>query len=154
MSLSSLDVFHFLVACHIVTGASGALDFLGAGGEPQGRAGASQMGPRLRHADAGDRRVRGPDGDDDADRIRWKPIPHLCGVAGFDEPQTVRAVFGWMMLYLAVLTVNLAWHGWLCVSPGRVAAHDPRLAQRGAAGAAAGGGAQLRAARACGSANC
>ena len=26
-------------------------------------------------------------------------------------PQTIRAIFGWMMLYLAILTVSLAWHG-------------------------------------------
>ena len=35
--------------------------------------------------------------------------PHLPDVAW------VRGIFGWMMLGLAVLTVNLAWHGWLCV---------------------------------------
>ena len=27
------------------------------------------------------------------------------------EPGTIRAIFGWMMLYLAILTVSLAWHG-------------------------------------------
>ena len=27
----------------------------------------------------------------------------------------VRGIFGWMMLYLAILTINLAWYGWLCV---------------------------------------
>lgn len=26
-------------------------------------------------------------------------------------PRDVRAIFGWMMLYLAILTVSLAWHG-------------------------------------------
>lgn len=26
-------------------------------------------------------------------------------------PLTIRAIFGWMMLYLAILTVSLAWHG-------------------------------------------
>lgn len=24
----------------------------------------------------------------------------------------IRGIFGWMMLYLAILTINLAWHGW------------------------------------------
>lgn len=28
----------------------------------------------------------------------------------------IRGVFGWMMLYLGVLTLNLVWYGWLCVS--------------------------------------
>jgi len=27
----------------------------------------------------------------------------------------VSNIFGWMMQYLAVLTINLAWYGWLCV---------------------------------------
>ncbi|WP_425088148.1 hypothetical protein [Stappia sp.] len=36
--------------------------------------------------------------------------PHLPDAA------FVRGIFGWMMLYLAVLTVNLAWYGWLCIT--------------------------------------
>jgi len=35
--------------------------------------------------------------------------PHL------DNPDWIRGVFGWMMLGLAVLTVNLAWYGWQCI---------------------------------------
>jgi hypothetical protein len=35
--------------------------------------------------------------------------PHM------DDAVLVRGIFGWMMLYLAVLTVNLAWYGWLAV---------------------------------------
>jgi hypothetical protein len=42
--------------------------------------------------------------------------PHLVGHAQFGDPRMITAVFGWMMLYLAVLTVNLAWYGWMCVS--------------------------------------
>jgi hypothetical protein len=30
-------------------------------------------------------------------------------------PALLRGVFGWMMLYLAILTINLAWYGWTCV---------------------------------------
>lgn len=40
--------------------------------------------------------------------------PQLVGHPQFGDPMLVRAVFGWMMLGLAVLTLNLAWHGWLC----------------------------------------
>ncbi|MEM1317669.1 MAG: hypothetical protein AAGF29_05330 [Pseudomonadota bacterium] len=29
-----------------------------------------------------------------------------------DDIALVRGIFGWMMLYLAVLTINLAWYGW------------------------------------------
>lgn len=35
--------------------------------------------------------------------------PHLT-----DEAM-VRGIFGWMMLYLAILTINLAWYGKLCI---------------------------------------
>lgn len=33
----------------------------------------------------------------------------------FTDATLVRAIFGWMMLYLAALTINLAWYGWQCV---------------------------------------
>jgi hypothetical protein len=118
MNLSSLDVFHFLVACHIVTGASGALIFW----VPV----ASRKGGRL-HRKWG--RVfamlmlaTGMFAALMATTTLIDPMnthPRLVGVPGFEDPQTVRGIFGWMMLYLAVLTVNLAWHGWLCVTPGR-----------------------------------
>lgn len=41
--------------------------------------------------------------------------PQLQSHAVFGDPQMVSAIFGWMMLGLAILTLNLAWHGWLCV---------------------------------------
>lgn len=31
------------------------------------------------------------------------------------NPQRIRSIFGWMMLYLAILTVSLAWHGFRVV---------------------------------------
>ncbi|MCU0700395.1 MAG: hypothetical protein MUC96_28120 [Myxococcaceae bacterium] len=33
----------------------------------------------------------------------------------FTDEGLVRGIFGWMMIYLAVLTINLAWYGWKCV---------------------------------------
>ena len=45
--------------------------------------------------------------------------PHLVGRVdprlGLFDAALVRGIFGWMMLYLAVLTINLAWYGRLCV---------------------------------------
>ena len=35
--------------------------------------------------------------------------PHLT------DPAWIRGIFGWMMQGLALLTVNLAWYGWLCI---------------------------------------
>ena len=43
------------------------------------------------------------------DVLKW-------GDLRFADPAMVSGVFGWMMLCLAVLTVNLAWHGLLCIS--------------------------------------
>jgi uncharacterized membrane protein len=34
--------------------------------------------------------------------------PHLTDIA------LIRGIFGWMMLYLSILTINLAWYGWQC----------------------------------------
>lgn len=33
----------------------------------------------------------------------------------FGSVEVVRTIFGWMMLYLAFLTINLAWYSWRCV---------------------------------------
>jgi len=41
--------------------------------------------------------------------------PHLASHPEFSDPALVRGVFGWMMLYLAILTINLAWYGWRCI---------------------------------------
>lgn len=30
-------------------------------------------------------------------------------------PELISGIFGWMMLYLAILTMNLAWYGWECI---------------------------------------
>ena len=42
--------------------------------------------------------------------------PHLVGM--FDAP-FIRGIFGWMMLHMGILTINLAWYGWLAVKNGR-----------------------------------
>ncbi|MEO1016071.1 MAG: hypothetical protein AAFY56_00040 [Pseudomonadota bacterium] len=41
--------------------------------------------------------------------------PHLLSHPDFGSAAMIRGIFGWMMLYLAILTVNLAWYGWLCI---------------------------------------
>ena len=41
--------------------------------------------------------------------------PQLQNHAVFSDANLVSAIFGWMMLGLAILTINLAWYGWLCV---------------------------------------
>ncbi|MDX2308637.1 MAG: hypothetical protein NW216_10395 [Hyphomicrobium sp.] len=39
--------------------------------------------------------------------------PHIADLV------LVENIFGWMMLYLAILTINLAWQGWLAITNGR-----------------------------------
>jgi hypothetical protein len=39
--------------------------------------------------------------------------PHLVGKFDADF---IRGIFGWMMLYLGVLTINLTWYGWQCAT--------------------------------------
>lgn len=41
--------------------------------------------------------------------------PHLLNHPDFGSAMSIRIVFGWLMLYLAVLTINLAWYGWICL---------------------------------------
>ncbi len=38
--------------------------------------------------------------------------PHLTGAM---DMTVITSIFGWMMQYLSILTINLAWYGWLCV---------------------------------------
>jgi hypothetical protein len=113
--MSSILLFKMLVAAHIVTGASGLVSFWvpvvgrkgGANHRRWGRiftwlmivTGSIAVGISLCTVAA--------------------PLathPQLAGHAQFGDPRMITAVFGWMMLYLAVLTVNLAWYGWLCVT--------------------------------------
>ena len=41
--------------------------------------------------------------------------PELMHHSDFNDPELIRGIFGWMMLYLAILTINLTWYGWLCI---------------------------------------
>jgi len=41
--------------------------------------------------------------------------PKLMDHAELSDPVLIRGIFGSMMLYLAVLTINLTWYGWLCI---------------------------------------
>jgi len=106
-----LHLFHALVAAHIVTGTIGAIVFwvpvLGRKGGVDHRkwgriftwcmliTGCFAIGMSL--------------------LTLYDPIgthPHMEGL--FDEI-FIRAIFGWLMLHMGILTVNLAWYGWLCV---------------------------------------
>ncbi|MEM9706075.1 MAG: hypothetical protein AAF850_08360 [Pseudomonadota bacterium] len=41
--------------------------------------------------------------------------PHLVDHPEFSDPELIAGIFGHMMFFLAILTINLAWYGWSCV---------------------------------------
>lgn len=102
--------FHILVALHIVTGSLSAITFwipvLGRKGGPLHRkAGRVFVISML---------LTGAFASAMSVLTLIDPMgthPHLVG--RFDDV-FVRAIFGWLMLHLGVLTINLAWYGWLC----------------------------------------
>ena len=53
--------------------------------------------------------------------------PHLMTHADFGTVTIIRDIFGWLMLYLAILTLNLTWYGWQTVRHklNRAAIRDP-----------------------------
>ncbi|MEM1106118.1 MAG: hypothetical protein AAGH87_06985 [Pseudomonadota bacterium] len=109
-----VDLFHLLVACHIVTGAVGLVAFWipvgGRKGGPVHRKGGTLFTAMML--------VTGLFAVGISLCSLIAPVathPHLADHAEFGSAPVIRAIFGWMMLYLAILTVNLAWYGWLCV---------------------------------------
>lgn len=103
-----MSLFHFFIAIHIAFGSVGLLSF---------------WVPVVARKGGRDHRRWG--------RVfAWTMLVTGCAAIGISlctilapletHPQLsdadwVRGVFGWMMLGLAILTINLAWYGWLCV---------------------------------------
>ena len=103
-----MTAFHGLVAAHIATGAWGLVLFWVAvlsrkGGRAHRRAGFvyaySMLVTGTIAAVMGVATLRDPLGTH----------PHL------DDARLVSGIFGWMMVYLAILTISLAWHGLVVV---------------------------------------
>ena len=138
----TLTAFHILVVLHIVTGTTAAIAFwvpvLGRkGGDAHRKAAASSPSRCC------DRQLRDLHEPADAASTPWARIPHLVG--RFDDglrPRHLRLADA----APGILTVNLAWYGWLCAQHRRDRDAIARMAQHCAAAAAARGGAQLRAA--------
>ncbi|WOJ91895.1 hypothetical protein R0135_08840 [Congregibacter variabilis] len=112
--MSTHTLFEILVAIHIVTGATGLISFwVPVAGRKGGR----------NHARFGKlftmmMLVTGSVAIGIALTTLSNPIathPQLIDHPQFGDPALIAGIFGWMMLYLATLTINLAWHGWLCI---------------------------------------
>ena len=119
MILSTHLVFEVLVACHIVTGTVGLLSFwipiIGRkGGKSHRQAGKLFTNALL---------LTGLSAIGIAITTLTDPAgthPHLGNHTVFRNPDMIAGVFGWMMLYLATLTVNLVWQGRLSLKHRRV----------------------------------
>lgn len=106
-----MDLFHTLVALHIVTGSIGAIAFwvpiVGKKGGAKHKSWGKVFNTCLL--------VTGLFALGMSVLTLLDPLgthPHLVGM--FDA-EFIRGIFGWMMLHNAILTVNLVWYGWLCV---------------------------------------
>ena len=53
--------------------------------------------------------------------------PHLVHHPQLGDPAMIRMIFGWLMLFLAILTINLTWYGWRCITDkrDRAASREP-----------------------------
>jgi hypothetical protein len=106
-----LSIFHTLIAIHIVSGSIGAITFwipvLGRKGGVNHR----RWGRIFTIAVL----ITGSLAMTMSLFTLYAPLethPHLVGL--FDA-SFVRGIFGWMMLTTGLLTVNLAWYGWLTI---------------------------------------
>lgn len=105
-------LFKALVACHIATGATGAVSFWvpvlgrkgGAGHRRWGRVFTRVMITTGAIACALSLLT-----------LAWPLQTHPQLIGRFDAA-FIRGIFGWMMLHMGILTINLAWYGWLCVT--------------------------------------
>lgn len=113
MSLSVHTIFEVLIACHIISGAPGLIGFWGPVATKKG-------GPRHRVLGrffASAMVATGLFAIGMATMTIAAPMathPQLVGHEIFGDATLVRAIFGIMMFYLGLLTINLAWYGWLC----------------------------------------
>jgi len=112
--MSTHTLFELFVAMHIVTGAIGLVIFWVPVAGRKGGAGHARYGKLF----AMMMLATGTIAVGIALTTLSDPLgthPHLVDHPDFAQPGLIAGIFGWMMLYLATLTVNLAWHGWLCV---------------------------------------
>ena len=112
--LSTHDVFIALVTVHITTGACGLIAFWV---PVAGRKGGKNH-RRFGHWFVNALLATGATAVLIAITTLIDPVathPHLSTHELFANPEMIRAIFGWLMLYLAVLTVNLTWHGKLAL---------------------------------------
>lgn len=114
MSLSTHGIFESLVIMHIITGTVGLISvWIPIAGKKGGvlhrQAGnifiTSMLATGLVATGISITTLADPTGTH----------PHLSTHEVFRQPEMISGIFGWMMLHSSMLTMNLAWHGWLCM---------------------------------------
>ena len=104
----TVQLFHILVGCHIVTGAIGIVAFWVPVTSQRGGTWHVRVGRIFTYCmlitgffaiGISTTTLLAP--------VATHPDPALKG-----DAELIRGIFGWMMQYLAILTVNLAWFGW------------------------------------------
>ena len=106
-----LHVFHALVALHIITGSMGAIAFWVPVIGRKGGVNHKRWGKVFTICLL----ATGSFAVCMSLLTLYDPMgthPHLVGM--FEAP-FIRGIFGWLMLHMGILTINLAWYGWLCV---------------------------------------
>ncbi|MEL7429043.1 MAG: hypothetical protein AAFN43_03480 [Pseudomonadota bacterium] len=103
-----VDAFHVLVWCHIVSGAIGLVAFWVPVSTTKGGSLHTRVGKvfTLCMLVTGFLAI-GISGATLIAPVATHPAVELKG-----DAELIRGIFGWMMQYLAILTINLAWFGW------------------------------------------
>lgn len=104
-----VELFHILVICHIVTGATGLVAFWVPIASQKGGNVHVKIGRLFTYCMLATGMIAiGISTTTLISPVATHPDPALNGDAAL-----IRGIFGWMMQYLAILTINLAWYGWL-----------------------------------------
>ncbi len=122
-SITIFDVFHAFITLHIITGATGLIAFW----VPVITKKGSLIHRRAGRVFTWTMLITGTAAIGISICTLIDPIathPQLRNHVVFSDPNLVSAIFGWMMLGLAILTINLAWYGWLCVKHKRAHAKN------------------------------
>ncbi len=113
--LSTLIVFEVFVALHILSGSVGLVSFW----VPVGGRKGGQQHRRFGNVFINTMLMTGCAAIAISSTTLYDPTgthPHLATHELFSDPRMIEGIFGWMMLYLATLTINLAWQGRLCLA--------------------------------------
>jgi len=112
------DLFHFFVIAHIITGSVGLVAFWvpvagKKGGKLHGLGGKIFTIALL---------FTGSFAVGMSTCTLIEPVgthPQLMSHPDFGSAEPIRIIFVWLLIYLAVLTINLSWYGWLCITKKR-----------------------------------